>query len=170
MLKQFTLESISIRSRLQPGDIGYITYLHGKLYHAEYAYGIGFESYVANGLHEFYSGYNELLDSVWVCEYENQIVGFLLLMHRADQTCQLRYFLIVPEFRGIGLGNKLMQLFMDDMKSRKYQKAYLWTTSELEQAGKLYVKYGFRLTEEKNSDFFGKTVTEQRYDYVDAVK
>src|SRR5688572_29086511 len=106
--------------------------MHGELYHAEYGYGIGFESYVASGLHEFYSGYNESLDRVWVCEFENSIVGFLLLMHRPDQTCQLRYFLIAPEFRGMGLGNKLMQLFMDFMKSRHYHCAYLWTTKELE--------------------------------------
>ncbi|HYE54504.1 MAG TPA: GNAT family N-acetyltransferase, partial [Chitinophagaceae bacterium] len=41
------LEHISIRTTLKPGDIGYVTYLHGHLYQQEYQYGISFEAYVA---------------------------------------------------------------------------------------------------------------------------
>ena len=50
----FTLEDITIRTKLQPGDLGYIIHRHGKLYAKEYGYGIVFESYVAAGIHEFY--------------------------------------------------------------------------------------------------------------------
>ena len=48
-----SLNDISIRTELQPGDIGYVTYMHGALYHREYHYGLQFESYVAQGLCEF---------------------------------------------------------------------------------------------------------------------
>ena len=52
------LSDISIRTELQSGDIGYVTYMHGRLYRQEYNYGISFEAYVAMGLHEFYTQYN----------------------------------------------------------------------------------------------------------------
>ncbi|WP_315824336.1 GNAT family N-acetyltransferase [Paraflavitalea speifideaquila] len=97
------LNDIHIRTTLQPGDIGYITYLHGWIYSKENNYGIAFESYVAVGLAEFYQQYDVTRDRVWICEHQDKIVGFLLLMHRGD-AAQLRYFVLHPGYRGIGLG------------------------------------------------------------------
>jgi ribosomal protein S18 acetylase RimI-like enzyme len=163
-----SLKDISIRTELKPGDIGHVVKLHGLLYSREYNYGISFESYVAGGLHEFYKNADNTKDAVWICEYKEEIVGFLLLAHRENNSAQLRYFIIVPAFRGIGLGKKLMELFIDFLKEKKYQSAYLWTTSELPAAASLYKRYGFTLTEEFPSDAFGKPVIEQRYNWVNS--
>ena len=43
-MNKVSLDDISIRTELRPGDIGYVTYLHGVLYHREYGYGVQFES------------------------------------------------------------------------------------------------------------------------------
>ena len=163
MNNKLNLEDIIIRTELFPGDIGYITYLHGQLYHEEYGYGIQFEVYVAMGLVEFFKNYDNNKDRVWVCQHNKKIIGFLLLMHRED-SAQLRYFILDPEYRGIGLGKKLMNLYITFLRERNYKSSFLWTTHELGTAASLYTRYGFRLTEEKNSDSFGKTVIEQRYD------
>ncbi len=159
------LNDITIRTELQPGDIGYVTWLHGYLYGREYNYGVAFETYVAMGLCEFYQQYDASCDRVWICEYNNKIVGFLLLMHRGE-AAQLRYFILDPAFRGIGLGNKLMNLYMDFLHECGYTSSYLWTTHELVAAAHLYKKHGFRLTEEKASTAFGKPLKEQRYDLI----
>ncbi|AKD05627.1 GNAT family N-acetyltransferase [Pontibacter korlensis] len=158
------LSDITIRTTLKPGDIGYITYRHGALYEFECNYGIEFESYVAKGFHEFYSQYDPNKDCVWVAEHRSKIIGFLLLMHRPNNTAQLRYFIIEPEYRGIGLGKKLMDLYMAFYREKGYTSSYLWTTHEQESAIALYKRYGFQLTEEKPSTAFGKPLTEQRYD------
>lgn len=163
MSKAIKLEDISIRTELKPGDIGYVTYLHGVLYKREYDYGIEFETYVAEGLAEFYERYDAEKNRVWVCEHNNKIVGFLLLMHRGE-AAQLRYFILEPEYRGIGLGNKLMTLYMEFLKEKKYKSSYLLTTDELPASAHLYKKFGFSLTEEKPSNAFGKPVVQQRYD------
>src|SRR5678815_610941 len=97
MKKKIRLEEIQIRTELEPGDIGYVIYMHGRLYKQEYNYGIEFESYVAAGLAEFYQQYDPQKDCVWICEHKNKMVGFLLLMHRAD-VAQLRYFIIEPTY------------------------------------------------------------------------
>jgi peptidyl-dipeptidase Dcp len=165
MKNSVSLADISIRTVLQPGDIGYVVYMHGSLYGSEYNYGIQFETYVAKGLCEFYEKYDPTRNRVWVCEHNNRMIGFLLLMDRGE-SAQLRYFLIEPEYRGIGLGSRLMSLYMDFLRERGYRQSYLWTTHELGTAASLYKRFGFQLTEEKESSSFGKPLREQRYDLV----
>ena len=158
---------ISIRTSIKPGDLGYVIHRHGKLYGDEYNYGVSFETYVGAGLYEFYQNYNPEMDRVWICEHQNIIVGFLLLMHRDNKVAQLRYFYLEPAYRGIGLGKKLMESFMKFLKEKQYQSAYLWTTHELSVAASLYTKHGFKLAESKESVAFGKPLKEQRYDLTD---
>jgi GNAT superfamily N-acetyltransferase len=160
-----SLADISIRTDLRPGDIGYVVYLHGALYGREYNYGIEFETYVAKGLCEFYEKYDPKRNRVWICEHKGRIIGFLLLMDRGS-AAQLRYFLIEPEFRGIGLGSKLLSLYMDFLRQCGYQESYLWTTHELTAAASLYKRLGFIMTEEKESTSFGKALREQRYEVI----
>lgn len=58
MNNKIALNNISIRTELQPGDIGYVIYLHGLHYSREYNFGIQFEDYVAKGLIEFKEKYD----------------------------------------------------------------------------------------------------------------
>jgi len=160
------LSDIVIRTDLRPGDLGYVVYLHGSFYGRDYGYGIPFETYVAQGIHEFYGQYDPERDRVWLCEHHRRIIGSLLLMHRGPDTAQLRYFMLLPAYQGIGLGKRLMELFMEFLRARGYRSAYLWTVSELPVAAALYRRHGFRLTEERPSLAFGKPLVEQRYDLV----
>lgn len=154
---------ISIRQILQPGDIGRVTELHGRIYAEEYGYGIGFESYVAAGLHEFWQQYDPSKDRVWLCENGGELAGCLFLMHRNNETAQLRFFLLGKNYRGIGLGSFLIKEFMECLAELGYREAYLWTTDELKEAAALYLKAGFVPGETHESDIFGKIVTEQYY-------
>ncbi len=163
MKNKISLDDISLRTELRPGDLGYMIYMHGDLYGKEYGYGIPFEAYVAKGLCEFYEKYNPERNRVWLCEHNGRIIGSLLLMDRG-KAAQLRYFLIRPEYRGIGLGSRLIKLYMDFLRECGYKESYLWTTHELSTAAFLYKRVGFKLTEEKESTAFGKSLREQRYD------
>jgi len=165
MKNKISLDGISIRTELRPGDLGYVIFMHGDLYKREYGYGIQFEAYVAQGLCEFWENYNPERNRVWVCEHDDRMVGFLLLMDRG-MAAQLRYFLIQPEYRGIGLGSRLMNLYMEFFRQCGYRGSYLWTTHELSTAAFLYKRVGFQLTGEKESMAFGKPLREQRYDLV----
>lgn len=163
-MQQSKLNDVTIRTELRPGDLGYIVHRQGILYAEEYNYGLSFEAYIGAGLNEFYQQYDPEKDRVWICEDGSRIVGFVLLMHRDQNSAQLRYFYLEPDCRGIGLGKKLMQLYMDFLREKNYRSSYLWTTHELTTAASLYKRYGFVLSEEKKSTAFGKSLTEQRYD------
>lgn len=164
-MNKVSLDDIFIRTELLPGDLGYVTFMHGSLYHKEYQYGLQFENYVAKGLWEFYEKYNPRRNRIWACEHNDRMIGFLLLMDRG-WAAQLRYFLIQPEYRGIGLGSKLMNQYMDFLRACNYKASYLWTTHELSTAASLYKRHGFQLTDEKESTAFGKQLREQRYDLI----
>lgn len=163
--------AVTIRTKLEPGDLGYIAYLHGRIYDNENQYGLGFESYVLEGLGEFGARYDPAKDRVWVCEHGREKVGFLVGVSRgegrndASRALQLRYFILLPEYRGMGLGKRLMDAFMEFIRERGYRKAYLWTTNEQHAAISLYSRYGFRLTEEKESMAFDKPLVERKYEF-----
>lgn len=156
--------AVTIRDAFGPGDLGYVIHMHGRLYGAEYGFGVQFEMYVAAGIGEFFDRYEPARDCVWLCEHQGRIVGSLFLVHRDEGAAQLRYFLLEPACRGIGVGKRLMDLFMQALVERGYTSSFLWTTHELATAAALYRRYGFVLTEEKESTTFGKRLREHRYD------
>ncbi len=159
-----SIDDIRFRSSLKPGDMGQIIHLHGKLYHLEQGYGLSLETYVASALTAFCQQYDATKDAVWVAEHQQRMVGFLALMHRPKQTAQLRFFLVLPAYRNIGLGKHMMNLFMQTLTDRNYRCAYLWTAEGLPASAALYRRHGFVLTEEKASTAFGIPLTEQRFD------
>ncbi|WP_205510620.1 GNAT family N-acetyltransferase [Longitalea arenae] len=162
-MKTIALNDITVRSQLLPGDLGYIAYMHGELYARECGYGLNFEAYVLGGLGELAHQYDPALDRIWICEHHGRIIGALVAQHR-QHAIQLRYFIFLPEYRGVGLGKKLMSEFIAFMKQRAVKDAYLWTTDEQHAAISLYTRFGFTLTEEKPSRAFGKLLVERRYD------
>jgi DNA-binding MarR family transcriptional regulator/GNAT superfamily N-acetyltransferase len=164
-VKPATLEKndVSIRTQLVPGDLGYVAWLHGKVYAEECGYLLNFEGYVLESLGEWAHQYDPAKDKVWVCESTGRIIGFLAAVDHGDRL-QLRYFLLLPEYRGIGLGKRLMDEFIAWMKFRGIRKSYLWTTKEQHTAIALYKRYGYKLTEEKPSRAFDKQLIEERYD------
>jgi len=165
-MKEITLPDISIRTELIPGDIGMITHLHGTLYHEEFGFGISFESYVAGAFSEFYSNYNPDLDRCWICEHNGKTIGSILLMRRDQGDAQLRFFLIDPAYRKIGLGKNLISQCITFAKECAYRKIFLWTTDQLPASKHLYISFGFELLEEKYSESFGVPLMEQYYELI----
>lgn len=158
------LGAFRLRTELGPGDIGTITYLHGVVYHAENNHGIAFEAYVAEGLAEFFHSYRAGRDHIWIYEHDGQIIGTLFLMDRQG-AAQLRYYFVLPEYRGRGIGKDLMRRYMRALQDGGYASSFLWTTNELPTAAALYMRHGFMLTEERPSTRFGKPVIEQKYEW-----
>ena len=153
----------AIRHRIKPGDIGYLTYLHGIIYAKEYGYDETFEAYVASGLAEFVQSFNPDKDRIWLAETNGRIIGSIAIAGYSRAKAQLRWFLAHPDHRKLGLGKELMNEALQFCKEHKYKTIFLWTTSELAVAAHLYTRFDFKKTEEKTHDIWGKRVTEEKY-------
>jgi ribosomal protein S18 acetylase RimI-like enzyme len=154
----------TLRHTIRPGEIGYLTYLHGTVYAREYGYDTAFEAYVAGGLAEFIHSFKPKKDRIWLARAHNRVIGSVAIVGRSRLEAQLRWFFVHPEYRGRGIGKKLLTEALRFSKQRKYKKVFLWTTSELDSARHLYVNAGFRKTTETSHMIWGKTVKEERYD------
>jgi ribosomal protein S18 acetylase RimI-like enzyme len=153
----------TLRHSLTPGDIGYLTYLHGTVYAREYGYDTTFEAYVANGLAEFVESFDPKKDRIWFVEAKNRIVGSIAIVERSRRRAQLRWFFIHPNYRGHGMGRTLLREALQFSRIRKYKTIFLWTTSELDTARHLYEDLGFRKTRKKEHCRWGRSITEERY-------
>jgi DNA-binding MarR family transcriptional regulator/GNAT superfamily N-acetyltransferase len=159
-----TISDIHIRYNLLPGDVGFLIYLHGQLYAKESGYNLEFEAYVCKTFYEFLPTYNPAKDRIFLAIANNQIVGSVAILGSSRHLAQLRWFLIHPDYRGRGLGKKLLDEAIVFCRERDYQKVYLMTTSMQETAIALYKKAGFRKTGEKYLQLWGQQLYEQRYD------
>jgi N-acetylglutamate synthase-like GNAT family acetyltransferase len=155
--------NIKIRHHLKPGDIGYLTYLHGTLYAQEYGWDHTFEAYVAAPLAEFAKSQTDR-ERIWIVEKDEKIAGSTAIVETSKETAQLRWLLLHPDLRGHGIGRILVNETISFCKECGYDSVFLWTASELTAAASLYKATGFRLTEEKTHELWGTLLTEQRYD------
>ncbi|MCM3168577.1 bifunctional helix-turn-helix transcriptional regulator/GNAT family N-acetyltransferase [Peribacillus frigoritolerans] len=149
----------------QPGDVGYVAYLHGNLYDKTYKFGQMFEYYVMKGLTEF------MIDTdggeLWIAEVNGEIAGSIAITKFSDTVAQLKWFVLNENYQGMGIGKKLMETALNFSKEQNYQNVFLWTVSTLETARHLYKKYNFRLTEEKpNEEWTTTKLIEERWDLI----
>jgi len=152
----------TLRHSLRPGDIGYLTYLHGTLYKHEYGYDTTFEAYVAAGLADFVKSFKPERDRIWIAERNDRIIGSIAIVGR-PRLAQLRWFFVHPGYRRYGIGKKLLKEALEFSRRRKFETVFLWTTYELDVARHLYIEAGFKKTRQKKHKVWGKRVSEERY-------
>ncbi|WP_298713004.1 helix-turn-helix domain-containing GNAT family N-acetyltransferase [uncultured Chitinophaga sp.] len=159
-----TMEQVEIRSDIRPGDIGDIIALHGQLYAKEYGYDHRFEHYVMETIHDYMVHADPRRDRLWLATSLGRLVGVVAIQHREGRQAQLRWFLIRPEYRGIGLGKALMQQAMDFCRAQRFRKIYLLTTDQQSAAAALYKKWGFVKKESTPASLWGHDLYEERYE------
>ncbi len=155
-------ESVSIRPHRE-GELGWITWRHCVLYKEEYGFDETFEYYLLAGMVQFLrdlKGRGE----VWVAECGGAVVGSIAIVEITPAEAQLRWFLIEPGFRGIGLGRALMERALGYCRERSYDRVFLWTVSELLAARHLYEVYGFSLVETKSHFIWGRDIVEELWE------
>ena len=125
-----TADAISdIRHELEPGDLGMVVHLHGVLYAREHGLDTTFEPYVAKPLADFVLAGRGGFGSR---RKKGRMVGSIALVDADAGVGQLRWFLVVPEARGTGLGQRLLE---DGARlcpaSAASRHVYLWSFADL---------------------------------------
>jgi N-acetylglutamate synthase-like GNAT family acetyltransferase len=156
---------VTIRSKLRPGDIGSVIFLHGTLYAVEFGWDHTFEAYVAGPLAAFGKSHNDR-ERIWIVEKDGNVAGSIAIVEASNDEAQLRWLLLDPSLRGHGIGALLIEKAINFCKQSQYIRIFLWTERSLTVAARLYESSGFRLAEQNTHELWGSVVTEQRYDLI----
>lgn len=145
---------------LQPGDLGWITQVHGDFYARTFGWGTQFEGIVAQIVADYArtteapSGQGEKRQRCWIAELDGRRSGCVMLSRDPDGTARLRLMLVLNRAQGSGLGRALGQVVIDQALAWREPELVLWTTTKQVAARKLYEKLGFsRVSETPNTTF-----------------
>ena len=155
---------VTLRTGLRPGDLGMVTHLHGVVYADEYHLDTTFEPYVARPLSEFALA-GPGAGEIWLADHEGRMVGSLAVVRTAEPgEAQLRWFLVMPDCRGTGLGRRLMDRAMAYCREKHVHRVILWSFADLDAALHLYRAYGFIETQRQRTHLWGRVLEEIRMD------
>lgn len=86
-----------------------------------------------------------------VSEHDDRVVGTIGVIDWGDRA-QIRWLVVEPLYRGIGLGRSLFELAMEFIRSRGFRTAFLLTTDDCTKTIAMYERSGFRLTDTMDAD------------------
>jgi putative acetyltransferase len=66
------------------------------------------------------------------------------LPHADADICELKKMYFLAELRGRGAGRELMRRCLDSARALGYKRCYLETLTRMDDARRLYAKFGFR--------------------------
>ncbi|MBO0742292.1 MAG: GNAT family N-acetyltransferase [Hyphomicrobiaceae bacterium] len=149
-----------IRHGLKPGELGMVVHLHGLIYAREYGLDSTFEPYVAEPLAQCVRAGS---GRIWIAEDDTgRMLGSIAMVDAGERVGQLRWFLLVPEARGIGLGRRLLATALAYARDRGFLRIFLWSFADLVDARRLYERSGFRVSETRTGRIWGAERTELR--------
>lgn len=159
---------VSIRRATEPGDLGAVIGLHGRLYTSEYAMDQTMEAYSAVGIGQFALDRLERgpeVGELWVAEQDGRIVG-AVSMQAEEGMGRLRWLVLDASVRGRGVGRALVEVSLGYARERGFPGVFLTTIGGLDAAHGIYRKAGFELTGSVPVAKWGIETEEQRFDLV----
>jgi GNAT superfamily N-acetyltransferase len=165
--QMMTPGEVAIRT-LQPGDAGWIIGQHGALYAREEGYDQSFEALVARIVADALDRGDTARECTWIAEVGGpaspQRLGTISCMAEDDQTARLRLFLLVPEARGLGLGQRLHDTCVAFARQAGYRRMVLWTHESHRAACALYARNGWQLVRSVPGKAYGQDVVDQDWE------
>ena len=155
-------DAIALRHELRPGDVEAVAGLHGMVYAAEYGFDATFAEYVRGPLEAFARGPGRR-ERIWLAERDGRLAGCVAIVRASDSEAQLRWFLVAPPARGLGLGRRLLAEAVEFSRRQGYASVFLWTVDLLTAAARLYRAAGFTKVEGNPGRRWGVDVVEEKY-------
>lgn len=152
---------IKLREATSP-DLAWIIARHAELYADECGFGDDFAHYVILGLAEYVKK-DPAGSKVWIAEACGAPKGAVGVVDLGDGRAQLRWLLVEPQARGLGLGKMLVEQVVSFCRERGHSEIILWTITTLQAARGLYASFGFSPAGAKPGVMGGVPVTEEQW-------
>lgn len=91
---------------------------------------------------------------VWLAEEDGCAVGCIALRRLVgkERCGEIKRLYVRPEFRGMGLAERLLEALEEYARNCGYQRLYLDTAADMKAAARFYEKKGFELCERYNEN------------------
>lgn len=90
-----------------------------------------------------------------------EAVGVLILVTDLENNCgEISALYLKPNFRSMGLGKKLLQWGITELKTLGYSQAVLWVLKENKNAIDFYVRQGFENDGSERTIFRGRELSQ----------
>ncbi|MVO16268.1 GNAT family N-acetyltransferase [Parasedimentitalea huanghaiensis] len=153
---------VSLR-RFVAGDLHWLAARHQDLYAREEGFDASYGELIAGVLHHFCSAHDPLCEKGWVATKGSQRIGSIFCIRETGEVARLRLFLLTPEARGQGLGQRLLRDCMGFSRQAGYREMVLRTHKSRRSSGSLYRAFGWQKTETKPVFSFGVNLIEQTW-------
>ncbi|MCR8725309.1 GNAT family N-acetyltransferase [Frigidibacter sp. ROC022] len=152
---------------LRPGDADWLIAQHGRLYARDEGFDASFEQLVADIVAGFLRDHDPARERGWIAEAGGERLGSIFLVRaetgQPPDTAKLRLFLLLPQARGLGLGQRLHDACLDFARGAGYRRIVLWTHESHRAATRLYARNGWTMTGSRATRSFGRDVVEQAW-------
>lgn len=146
--------SVRLRSEWQAGDRALIVDLHRRGYAGEGdRFGGAFPDYVDRTVADAGLDVPGHRSRVWFAEREEDALGCAAMIDRGRRG-QLRWVVLVPEARGLGLGRALFEAAMAHAAAQGWEEVYLETTDGLGPSMQLYLANGFTVVSDAEEELW----------------
>ncbi len=107
-----------------------------------------------------------------VAELDNEVVGFCryvdsnkFTQDMLDVDCELLALYVRPDLKYNGIGTKLFQFVIDELKSKRKTKMILWCLKDNEPSKKFYKKMGGEIIKERAFEIGEQNYYEVGFEY-----
>lgn len=149
----------------EAGDLDWLVEAHATLYAREAGFDDSFGPLVGQILSQFLLIQDEACERGWIAQHEGRRLGSIFCV-RGPRVgwAKLRLFLLLPEARGFGVGQEMLEMCLGFARGAGYDGLTLWTHKSHEAACALYAKNGLVLAAEEPVQSFGCDLIEQTWE------
>jgi GNAT superfamily N-acetyltransferase len=158
------MDGVTIRHEVRPGDGEAIIGLHAELYPVEYGMDERFVEGVRGTVEAALAAGWPEGGGAWLVERHGLFSGSVGLTDEGDGLGRIRWVLLHPRVRGLGLGRRLVGEAVERARELGMSKLELDTFSDLCTAAKIYRGLGFRVRSEERTTKWGPEITYQYYE------
>ena len=157
-------EDITLRD-IAIGDAGWLIQRHAELYSEHDGFDASFEVLVTEILADFLKNHDPLYERAFIATANERRLGSIFCVNSGEPgVAKLRLFLLEPDVRGLGLGQRLLDACLGFARDAGYDHMRLWTHESHKAACALYKKNGFQCTASKPVHSFGADLVEQTWE------
>lgn len=149
-------------------DRAWLVRQHAELYARDEGFDDSFGPLVESILRDFEAAHDPARERGWIAWDGEARLGSIFCVdggaREGESLAKLRLFLLLPEARGRGLGQRLLETCMGFARDVGYTRMTLWTHESHHAACALYAKNGFSLVSSVPVTSFGVPLVEQHWE------